>query len=173
VFSANATTARSVRALVIAGPVAVAAGLVGYGALQQTTPTGVVVAAWFAVLFVAGSGIGMAFPHLTVAALGATDDEEEGAKAAAGINTVLIIAGAFSTAAAGVLVNLGAPDLVASAHYLMFGFAVAAVLGVFPAMASLRTHRRSQRPSGPGDTLRESWVREQCATATRHQARKP
>ena len=139
VFSANAATARSVRALVIAGPAVLAAGLVGYGALQHTMPAGVVVAAWFAVLFVAGSGIGMAFPHLTVAALGATDDEEEGAKAAAGINTVLIIASAFSTAAAGVLVNLGAPNMVTSAHYLMFGFAVAAVLGVLPAVASMRT----------------------------------
>lgn len=134
-LSANATTARSVRTLVIVGPAALAAGLVGYGALQDTTSAGVV--AWFAVLFVAGSGIGMAFPHLTVAALGATDDEEEGAKAAAGINTVLIIANAFSTAAAGVLVNLGT-DIVASAHHLMFGFAVAVVLGVFPAMASMR-----------------------------------
>jgi len=124
-----------VRTLVIVGPAALAAGLVGYGALQDTTSAGVV--AWFAVLFVAGSGIGMAFPHLTVAALGATDDEEEGAKAAAGINTVLIIANAFSTAAAGVLVNLGT-DIVASAHHLMFGFAVAVVLGVFPAMASMR-----------------------------------
>jgi hypothetical protein len=44
-------------------------------------PAGVVLSAWFVVLFAAGSGIGMAFPHLTVAALGATDDDE---KAAAG-----------------------------------------------------------------------------------------
>ncbi|MEV6908127.1 MFS transporter [Amycolatopsis sp. NPDC051071] len=139
ILSATAKTPRSVRMLVTAGPLALAAGLVGYGALQHTMPTGVVVAAWFAVLLVAGSGIGMAFPHLTVAALGATDDEEEAAKAAAGINTVLLIATAFSAATAGVLVNLGAPDTVASAHLLVFGFAVAAVLGVFPAMASVRT----------------------------------
>jgi MFS family permease len=138
-FSANATAAGPVRALVIAGPATLAAGLVGYGALQHAMPAGAVVVAWFAVLFVAGSGIGMAFPHLTVAALGATDDPEEGAKAAAGMNTVLIIANAFSAAAAGVLVNLGAPDLVTSAHYLMFGFAAAAVLGVLPAVASMRS----------------------------------
>jgi MFS family permease len=144
-FSANATTARSVRTLVIAGPAALAAGLVGYGALQHTMPAGVVVAAWFAVLFVAGSGIGMAFPHLTVAALGATDDEEEGAKAAAGINTVLIIASAFSAAAAGVLVNLGIPNMVTSAQFLMFVFAVVAVLGVFPAAAATVTKTRPRR----------------------------
>ncbi len=86
---------------------------------------------------VAGSGIGLAFPHLTVATLGAVADEEEGAKAAAGINTVLIIAGTFSAAAAGVIVNLGA-DLVTSAHYLMFGFAAVTVLGVLPARAAMR-----------------------------------
>jgi MFS family permease len=141
ILSANATSARAVRALVITGPALLAVGLLGYGALQHTMPAGVVVAAWFVVLFVAGSGIGTAFPHLTVAALGATDDEEEGAKAAAGINTVLIIASAFSAAAAGVLVNLGAPDTVLSANYLMFGFAVAAALGVLPAVAATRRKR--------------------------------
>jgi MFS family permease len=148
VVSANATTARAVRALVIAGPVLLAAGLLGYGALQHPMPAGLVVAAWFLVLFVAGSGIGVAFPHLTVAALGATADEEESAKAAAGINTVLIIASAFSAAAAGVLVNLGAPDTVTSAHYLMGGFAVVVVLGVFPAVAAVRGPRV---PTDTGD----------------------
>lgn len=143
--SAGATAPRTVRALVIAGPVLLAAGLAGYGALQHTMPSVVVVVVWFAVLFVAGSGIGVAFPHLTVAALGASADEEEGAKAASGINTVLIIASAFSAAAAGVLVNLGAPDVVAAARYLMFGFAVAVVLGVVPAAAATR---RSRVPVG-------------------------
>jgi MFS family permease len=147
IVSANATAARAVRVLVIAGPVLLAAGLTGYGLVQHTMPGGMVVALWFVVLFAAGAGIGVSFPHLTVAALGAADDEEEGAKAAAGINTVLIIASAFSAAAAGVLVNLGAPDLVASAHYLLFGFAAAAVLGVLPAMASVRD-RRARRPGG-------------------------
>jgi MFS family permease len=146
--SANATSARAVRALVITGPLLLAVGLLGYGALQHTTPAGVVVAAWFLVLFVAGSGIGVAFPHLTVAALGATANEEESAKAAAGINTVLIIASAFSAAAAGVLVNLGAPDTVTSAHYLMTGFAIVVVLGVFPAVAAVR---RPRVPTGTGD----------------------
>ena len=138
ILSANATATRSVRALVIGGPATLAVGLLAYGALQHTAPAGVVIAAWFVTLFVAGSGIGMAFPHLTVAALGATGDEEEAAKAAAGINTVLIIASAFSAAAAGVLVNLGAPNIVTSAHYLTIGFAVASALGVLPAIAATR-----------------------------------
>lgn len=137
VVSAGARSVRLVRLLVIAGPLAMTVGLVGYGALQHTMPSTVVIAAWFVTLFVAGSGIGLAFPHLTVAALGVVADEEEGAKAAAGINTVLIIAGTFSAAAAGVIVNLGA-DLVTSAHYLLFGFAAVTVLGVLPARAATR-----------------------------------
>ncbi|MGH3589024.1 MAG: hypothetical protein ACRDQ0_22170, partial [Pseudonocardia sp.] len=104
-----------------------------------------VIAGWVVALFAAGAGIGLAFPHLTVAALGSTDGgadgEEEGAKASAGINTVFIIANAFSTALAGVLVNLGTPDLVASAHYLMFGFAIVAVVGVLPARIAARSVR--------------------------------
>jgi hypothetical protein len=138
VFSANIKTPRSVRWAVTAGPAVLAAGLIGYGALQQTTPGGVVVAAWFAVLFAAGSGIGLAFPHLTVATLSVTRDEQEGAKAAAGINTVMIIASAFGAATAGVLVNLGAPHMVTSARYLAFGLAAVVLLGVLPARASTR-----------------------------------
>jgi hypothetical protein len=90
------------------------------------------------VLFAGGGGIGLAFPHLTVATLSVTRDEEEGAKAAAGMNTVMIIASAFSAATAGVLVNLGAPDIVASARYLTFGLAAVVLLGVLPARASVR-----------------------------------
>lgn len=149
VFSATATARRTVRALVIAGPALLAVGLLGYGALQHAMPEQIVVAVWFVVLFVAGSGIGVAFPHLTVAALGASTDEEEGAKASAGINTVLIIASAFSAAAAGVLVNLGAPDVVASARYLMFGFAIVTVLGVLPAAAAMRRSRVAAAEPAP------------------------
>jgi hypothetical protein len=109
-----------------------------------------VIAAWVATLFAAGAGIGLAFPHLTVAALGSADGEEEGAKAAAGINTVFIIASAFSAALAGVLVNLGSPSLVTSAHYLLFGFAIVAALGVIPARAAARAAGRAAARAGAG-----------------------
>ncbi|MGN9911246.1 MFS transporter [Phytohabitans sp. LJ34] len=141
IWSANATRPTTVRALVVAGPLLLAAGLVGYAALQRELPGGWVIAAWVATLFAAGAGIGIAFPHLTVAAMASADGEEEGAKAAAGINTVLIIANAFSAALAGVLVNLGAPDLLTSAHYLLFGFAAVVALGVLPARAVHRPAR--------------------------------
>ncbi|WP_163544595.1 MFS transporter [Occultella kanbiaonis] len=129
-FTANVSGDRARRWLIIAGPVVVGAGLAAYGLLQQDGPSNTVIAAWFITLFAAGAGIGLGFPHLTVAALGSTDGEEEGAKAAAAVNTVFIIANSFSVALAGVLVNLAAPDLVRSAQLLMLVFAGMSVLGV-------------------------------------------
>lgn len=133
VFTANATGVRSRRLLITIGPVTVAAGLTGYGLLQHEGPSALVIALWFATLFLAGAGIGLGFPHLTVAALGSTPGEEEGAKAAAAVNTVFIIASAFSAAMAGVLVNLAMPDVVDAARLLMLVFAGVTLLGAFVA----------------------------------------
>ncbi|WP_084003607.1 MFS transporter [Agromyces aureus] len=137
-FTANAAGIRSRRALITVGPLVVASGLAAYGLLQHDAPSTMVVALWFITLFAAGAGIGLGFPHLTVTALGSTDDEEEGAKAAAAVNTVFIIASAFSAAFAGVLVNLAAPDHVASAQLLMLVFAGVTALGVFVARGASR-----------------------------------
>ncbi|WP_350350865.1 MFS transporter [Microbacterium sp. A8/3-1] len=131
VFTANASGIRSRRALITLGPLVVALGLAAYGLLQHEGPSVLVIVLWFTTLFIAGAGIGLGFPHLTVAALGSTSGEEEGAKAAAAVNTVFIIASAFSAAMAGVLVNLAMPDIVGSARLLMLVFAGVTVLGVF------------------------------------------
>jgi MFS family permease len=138
VFSANAQRAAAVRILVVGGPAVLAAGLLAYALLQSDQPTALAVVLWFVTLLVAGAGIGIAFPHLAVAAFGSVADDEEAAKASAGINTVFLIASAFSAALAGVLVNLGEPSVLASARYLLVGFGLAAVLGVLPARAASR-----------------------------------
>lgn len=131
VFTANATGIRSRRVLITIGPLVIASGLAAYGLLQHEAPSTLVIALWFATLFLAGAGIGLGFPHLTVAALGSTSGEEEGAKAAAAVNTVFIIASAFSSAMAGVLVNLAMPHVVDAARLLMLVFAGVTVLGAF------------------------------------------
>lgn len=77
----------------------------------------------------AGAGIGIAFPHQLVAAMSSTTDPAEAGKASAGINTVATIGLAFGSAFGGLLVNLGAPDMVHSAQLLLFGLAAIAVLG--------------------------------------------
>ena len=138
VVSAGATQARLVRAATVAGPAVLATGLLAFAALQVEGPSTLVLAAWFVVLFVAGSGIGLAFPHLSVAAFSSTADSDEGSKAAAGINTVFLIASAFSAALAGVLVTLGGDSLVTSARVLFGVFGVVALVGT---LASVRAAR--------------------------------
>ncbi len=140
IASASITNVRlTVRVVAIAPPLVMAAGL-ALAAFTQTdgAPTTVVVL-WAVALVITGSGIGMAWPHLSAWAMGAVvDDPPQQAVAAAAINTVQLMCGAFGAGLAGVVVNLrAAPD--ASASRLMFGaFAVVAAVGV---VASYRSGR--------------------------------
>lgn len=95
--------------LKISGPIALATGLLLTAVLQHEQAGVGAVALWVIGLGIAGTGIGIAFPHLLVAAMESTDDPEEGGKAAAGLNTVELIAMAVGSAIGGVLVNHGAP----------------------------------------------------------------
>ncbi|GAA0960973.1 MFS transporter [Kribbella koreensis] len=137
--SANATRVAVVRRLIVGGPVLLAVGLAAYSALQADGPAAWVVALWFVTLFAAGAGIGVAFPHLAVAAFSSVEDAEEAAKASAGINTVFLMASAFSAALAGVLVKLGEPSVLSSARLLLSVFAIVALLGAFPAWRIVRS----------------------------------
>lgn len=138
VVSAGARRPRAVRVATAGGPALLATGLLGFASLQLDGPSGAVLALWFVVLFVAGSGIGLAFPHLSVAAFSATTDPDEASKAAAGINTVFLIASAFSAALAGVLVTLGGDSLLTSARLLFVVFGAVALLGTLAAVRAAR-----------------------------------
>ncbi|MEV0675532.1 hypothetical protein AB0I60_03315 [Actinosynnema sp. NPDC050436] len=83
-------------------------------------------------------------PHLSVAAMSGTPDAEEGRRAAAAIATVLTTATAFGAAVAGLLVSPGAPSTVASARYLVAGFAVVSAFGVLTAR---RADQHVRRPA--------------------------
>ncbi|AZG45304.1 MFS transporter [Gordonia insulae] len=131
----------------IVGPGLLGTGLATYGLLQFSS-SGVMVAAWFVALFIAGTGIGMAFPHIATAAMTITPDDAEAARASAGVNTVQMVANTFGSAIAGLLVSVGATvkwaggdPVVASARFLTFGFAALALAGVFAAVASVRRPR--------------------------------
>ncbi len=117
--------------LSLAGPFVLAAGLAVTGLLQREGATPLTVAAWAAAYLVAGSGIGMAMPHLSTAVMGSTADPQEAAKASAAMNTIGLFAFSLGAALAGVLVNLGAPSMARSAHYVLFALAaIAALAGV-------------------------------------------
>ncbi|MCM6778575.1 MFS transporter [Nocardia sp. CDC159] len=138
VGSAGASRARTIGRLRVAGPATVALGLILTAAIQLQGADGPIIAMWVVTLFLAGTGIGAAFPHLTAAVMGSTADPARGQQAAAAIGTVQSIASTFGAAYAGVLVNLGAPSTVHSARYLLLGMGVAAAFGVPTALLARR-----------------------------------
>ncbi|MFD0883690.1 MFS transporter, partial [Streptosporangium algeriense] len=132
-FSVNITTERSKLLAIRCGSFLLPAGLLAYGLLQSTDASGPLVVLWAAVLVLAGVGIGVAYPHLSVAAMRSTDDEQEGAKAAAALSTTQLIAYTVASALSGILLSLGGSSLVASARYMVLGLAVVTVLGTVTA----------------------------------------
>jgi MFS family permease len=132
------------RAARIAGPILVAVGLAGYTALQVEAAGPVRIGLWFVALFVAGSGIGMSLVHWMPAVMSISADPAESQQAAAGLNTVQLIANAFGSALAGLLVGLGGPGIIGSAQLLGYGYAVVGVLALLIGLQGLRT-RSSRR----------------------------
>ncbi|WP_433269058.1 MFS transporter [Actinosynnema sp. CS-041913] len=154
-LSSSATGARTIRRLCAIGPALLALGFLVQGLLQRESAPILLVLAWLPVLFVAGAGIGLAYPHLSVAAMGSTADPEEGKQAAAAVATVTTLSIAFGTAVAGALVNLGGQSTLDAARYLLFGFAAICALGIATARAANRPARPepSRDPAGsPSDT---------------------
>ncbi|WP_433211119.1 MFS transporter [Microtetraspora malaysiensis] len=139
--SSSVTGHRAVRRLRVLGPVLLAAGLLVQGLLQREDTPIWLVLVWVPVLFVAGAGIGLAYPHLSVAAMSSTRDPQEGGRAAAAIATVTSLSIAFGTAVAGALVNLGGRSMLDSARYVLFGLAIICAIGALTAHAANRAIR--------------------------------
>ncbi|BBZ13907.1 MFS transporter [Mycobacterium branderi] len=138
IVSASLNSPRVVARVVAAAPLVMAVGL-GLGAITQVdnAPLGVV-AVWAFALLVTGAGIGVAWPHLSAWAMDCVDDPGEGGEAAAAINVVQLISGAFGAGLAGVVVNSAGGGAVMAARWLFAVFAVLAALGV---LASYRATR--------------------------------
>ncbi|MFI2259260.1 MFS transporter [Streptomyces tubercidicus] len=136
--SSSAVREHTVRRLRTTGPVLLALGFLVQGLLQRENASIGWFIIWVPVLCLAGSGIGLAYPHLSVAAMASAADPEEGRQAAAAIATVTTMSTAFGTAVAGVLVGLGGGSMLGSARWLLFGFAVLCALGIVTARAADR-----------------------------------
>ena len=138
ISSASVTGPRNVRRLVMAAPLVMATGLaVGAMTLLDGATAGIV-AVWVVALAITGTGVGIAWPHLSAWAMGSVDDPAEGGTAAAAINTVQLICGAFGAGLAGVVVNMTDRGDETAARYLFATFAALAVVG---AVASYRASR--------------------------------
>jgi MFS family permease len=136
IASASVNRTRVAVRLVAASPAIMAAGL-GLAALaMRDRPTWPVIAVWVVALFIAGSGVGIAWPHLSAWIMGAVDDPVESGTAAAAINTVQLISGAFGAGLAGVVVNMTEGGDVTAARWLFGVFAALAAVGVIAAFRS-------------------------------------
>jgi MFS family permease len=140
IVSASVSRARTIVRLVAVAPVVMAIGLALGALVLGDTLTFPLIAVWGVGLFIAGSGVGIAWPHLSAWIMGAVEDPAEAGTAAAAINTVQLISGAFGAGLAGVVVNLTAEGGDAAAvRWLFTVFAVLAAAGV---AASYRASRR-------------------------------
>jgi MFS family permease len=141
IVSASATKSRVIVRTVAVAPLVMAVGL-GIAAVSQfdDAPVGLV-AVWALALLITGTGVGMAWPHLSAWAMGSVDDPVEGGTAAAAINTVQLICGAFGAGLAGVVVNLTDRGDETAARWVFAVFAALAVLGT---VASVRATRANE-----------------------------
>lgn len=129
IASASVSKARVISALVITAPLVMSAGLavVGFTRMSHYNPTAVGLV-WAVALLVVGAGVGAGWPHLSAWAMGCVDDPAEGSTAAAAINTVQLIGGAFGAGIAGLVVNtaMGAQFPAARSLFVLFAVFAAA-----------------------------------------------
>jgi MFS family permease len=138
IFSASATNERTIVRLVAFAPLVMAVGLgLAAASMVEDAPVGVI-AVWVAALITTGVGVGIAWPHLSAWAMGCVDDPAEGPTAAAAINTVQLICGAFGAGLAGVVVNMTDRGDATAARAVFAAFATLAVVGC---IASYRASR--------------------------------
>jgi MFS family permease len=138
IVSASVTKAKVIVRVVAVAPLVMAVGL-GLGAVSQTEDApGVVIAVWVVALMLTGTGVGMAWPHLSAWAMGSSDDPAESRIAAAAINTVQLICGAFGAGLAGIVVNMTDRGDATAARWL---FTVMAMLAAVGCIASYRASR--------------------------------
>ncbi len=142
IVSASVTRPRAIVRIVAVAPLVMAGGLVLAAVSQVNDASMGLIAVWVVALLITGIGVGMAWPHLSAWAMGCVDDPGEGGRAAAAINTVQLICGAFGAGLAGVVVNMTDTGDATPARWLFAVFAVLAALGV---VASTRSGRRSDR----------------------------
>lgn len=124
--------------VVAVAPVVIAVGLSVAAATQMAGAPPWIVAFWVAALLTMGVGVGMAWPHLSAWAMAGADDPRESGTAAAAINTVQLICGAFGAGLAGVVVNMSSGGDEAAARSM---YGVFAAIAVCAAVATVRATR--------------------------------
>ncbi|OBG27219.1 MFS transporter [Mycobacterium sp. 852002-51057_SCH5723018] len=141
IVSASLENPRAIGRVIATAPVVVASGLALGALTQRDNASAGIVALWALALLVAGIGIGMAWPHLSVRAMDSVNDPAEGGAAAAAINTVQLISAAFGAGLAGVVVNTAQGGGVTAARWLFTVFTALSVAGVVASYGAVRGDR--------------------------------
>jgi MFS family permease len=136
IVSASVSRTKVVVRIVAVAPLVMALGLALAAVSQFEDAPAVLIAVWVAALALTGAGVGMAWPHLSAWAMGSVDDASEGGRAAAAINTVQLIFGAFGAGVAGIVVNATDRGDATAARWMFATFAVLAVVGVIASTRS-------------------------------------
>ncbi|MEM6107744.1 MFS transporter [Mycobacterium sp. 050272] len=142
--SASLSDPRLVDRVIAVAPLVMASGLALAAVTQRADAPAGVVMVWAAGFLIAGIGMGMTWPHLSMRAMDTVDDPSEGGAAAAAINTVQLISAAFGAGLAGVVVNNATGGDVAAARWL---YAVIAGLAASAVVASTLASRRDRHAS--------------------------
>lgn len=138
-LSAGAERAATRTRLRRIGPAVTIAGLAGLAAIGGTLD-GLAVVGWLLALLAVGVGVGLAFPHLIVAAMTSVDDPDESARASAGISTVQLLSNALFSALCGLLLALPASEL-SDAQTMAAGVLAIVTLGTIAAAAGFVRRR--------------------------------
>ncbi|CAJ1502445.1 MFS transporter [[Mycobacterium] burgundiense] len=141
IVSASADRRALVARIVFAAPLVMAVGLAASALLVRDGMDAWLVLVWGLALLIAGVGIGMAWPHLSAWAMTRVDDPAEGPVAAAAINTVQLICGAFGAGLAGVVVNAAGSGDAGAARWVFGVFAVIAAVGCVASYGASRERR--------------------------------
>ena len=150
IVSASLQSPRAIGRVIAVAPMVVASGL-ALGAVARRTDASVWTAPlWAVALLVAGVGIGMAWPHLSVRAMASVNDPAESGAAAAAINTVQLMSAAFGAGLAGVVVNTAKGGDVMAAHWLFTVFTLLSAAGVAVSYGATRGIRRAHRVDSLG-----------------------
>ncbi|MEV6278858.1 MFS transporter [Nocardia sp. NPDC051832] len=137
--SSTIDSATLIRRLSVIGPLLTAAALAFTATLHHTQPSGLTITGWALGYLLAGSGIGMAMPHLTVAVMAAATTPGEATKASAAMNTVGLFAFSIGSALGGTILGLAHPSLPRAGHYLLLACATSATLAALIATSTLRS----------------------------------
>jgi MFS family permease len=143
IVSASLENPRAIGRVIAAAPVVVASGLALGAFTQRDDASAGIVALWTLALLVAGIGIGMAWPHLSVRAMDSVNDPAEGGAAAAAINTVQLISAAFGAGLAGVVVNTTQGGDMMEARWLYAVFTALSAVGVVASYGATRGDRHT------------------------------